>query len=82
MITQKRGQWVLPLLMLSEGEEATVAYVDGGLGIRKKLTNMGIIPGKKIRIFKGAGPGPRVVIVDETKIMIGHGMLHRIFVEL
>ncbi|KPJ83108.1 MAG: hypothetical protein AMS17_18040 [Spirochaetes bacterium DG_61] len=73
---------VIPLLMLTEGETARVAWIDGGHGIRRRLADIGIIPGKKIGIAHGAGKGPRIVVIDETKVMVGRGMLHKIFVKL
>lgn len=73
---------LIPLFMLSEGETARVAYIHGGHGIRKRLADIGIIPGKSIGISHGAGHGPRIVKVDETKVMLSRGMLHKILVEL
>ena len=73
---------LLPLFMLSEGETARVVCINGGYGVRKRLADIGIIPGKTIRIAHGTGHGPRVVMVDETKVMVGWGMLHKILVEL
>jgi Fe2+ transport system protein FeoA len=70
-----------PLSTLREGERAVVARVEGGEGVRKKLADMGILPGKEISITHGRGHGPRVVIVDETKVMLGRGMLFKILVE-
>lgn len=73
---------LFPLFMLSEGDTARVVCINGGHGVRKRLADIGIIPGKKIGIAHGAGHGPRVVVVDETKVMVGWGMLHKILVEL
>jgi ferrous iron transport protein A len=70
-----------PLSTLREGERAVVVRVEGGEGVRKKLADMGILPGKEIGVTHGRGHGPRVVIVDETKVMLGRGMLFKILVE-
>jgi ferrous iron transport protein A len=70
-----------PLSTLMEGERARVVRVDGGEGVRKKLADMGILPGKVIGVTHGRGHGPRVVIVDQTKVMLGRGMLFKILVE-
>lgn len=71
----------MPLSHLRAGERARITRIEGGYGIRKKLTDMGVIPGKEIRVHHGAGMGPRVVVVEETKIMLGRGVLHRIMVD-
>jgi ferrous iron transport protein A len=70
-----------PLSVLREGETAMVIRIEGGEGVRKKLADMGILPGKKIGVTHGRGYGPRVVIVDQTKVMLGRGMLFKIIVE-
>ncbi len=78
----ERIRRTFPVVMLSEGEKARVVSIDGGAGVRKKLADLGIIPGKFIEVAYGAGGGPRVLVVDDTKVMVGHGMLHKIIVEL
>ncbi len=75
------GQACRPLSTLREGERAVVVRVEGGEGVRKKLADMGILPGKVIGVTHGRGHGPRVVIVDQTKVMLGRGMLFKILVE-
>jgi len=78
----KNCQSMFQLFMLAPGKKARVAYIDGGRGIRQKLANIGIIPGKNIKIIHGGGGGPCVIKVDETNVMVGRGMLHKIYVEL
>jgi ferrous iron transport protein A len=72
----------LPLFMLAEGETARVVLIRGGHQLRRRLADMGIIPGKRIGVTHGVGHGPRIVKVDDSTIVIGHGMLHKIYVEL
>lgn len=73
--------YIRPLSMLNAGERGVVCRIEGGLGVRKKMADLGIIPGKTIGIAHGRGQGPRVVIVDETRVMLGWGLLHKILVE-
>jgi ferrous iron transport protein A len=70
-----------PLSVLRKGETAVVVRIEGGTGVRKKLADMGILPGKTIGVTHGRGYGPRVVIVDQTKVMLGRGLLFKIHVE-
>jgi Fe2+ transport system protein FeoA len=67
-----------PLSTLRAGEVAVVIRIEGGEGVRKKLADMGILPGKEIGVTHGRGHGPRVVIVDQTKVMLGRGLLFKI----
>jgi len=78
----ERIRKTFPVALLSEGEKARVVSIEGGVGVRKKLTDLGIIPGKFIQVAHGSGGGPRVLVVDDTKVMVGQGMLHKIIVEL
>jgi len=73
---------LIPLVLLSRGETARIARIHGGQGVRKRLFDIGIAPGKKIEIAHGWGKGPLVVMVDETRIMLGRGMANKIYVEL
>lgn len=75
------GTNICPLSVLREGETAVVVRIEGGVGVRKKLADMGILPGKKIGVTHGRGYGPRVIIVDQTKVMLGRGMHFKILVE-
>jgi Fe2+ transport system protein FeoA len=75
------GRESCPLSTLREGERAVVVRIEGGEGVRKKLADMGILPGKEIGVTHGRGHGPRVVIVDQTKVMLGRGLLFKIHVE-
>jgi ferrous iron transport protein A len=69
------------LSTLREGERAVVVRVEGGYGVRRKLADMGILPGKVIGVNHGRGNGPRVVIVDQTKLILGKGLLFKIMVK-
>ena len=80
MMVEKSPHILRPLSTLRVGEQGVVRRIEGGLGVRKKLADLGIIPGKTIDIVHGRGQGPRVVIVDETRVMLGRGLLHKILV--
>ncbi len=82
MSSEKETKTKVPLSMLSRGEPARVAYIDGGHLVRKRLADIGIIPGKMVEVAHGWGGGPRVVIVDGAKIVLGRGMLHKVIVEV
>jgi Fe2+ transport system protein FeoA len=70
------------LSMLPRGKPARVVRIDGGHLLRRRLADVGIIPGKIIEVAHGWGGGPRVVIVDGAKIVLGRGMLQKIVVEV
>jgi ferrous iron transport protein A len=71
----------MPLTMVSEGTEVVLREILGGMGIRRRLTDMGLRPGSRLRIISNSHGGPFVIGVGETKIMVGRGMAQKIMVE-
>lgn len=71
---------VKSLSHLTSGESGLVVTVDGGKRSRQKLFDLGIVPGKVISVVQGARRHPYIVRVGETKIMLGWGMVEKIYV--
>ena len=63
-------------------EELIILRVNTGYNAKRRLANLGIIPGVKI-IKKNAAPfrGPIEVIVKGSSLVIGRGLAARIFVK-
>ena len=53
----------------------------GGMGMEKKLTEMGLLPGERISRIDSPHDGPVVLFVKGAKIAIGRGMADKIIVE-
>ncbi len=54
-----------------------------GWGFRKRLEDMGLTPGTRVRVVKSAPfHGPLEVYVRGSRLAIGKGMAERIFVEV
>jgi ferrous iron transport protein A len=54
-----------------------------GWGFRKRLEDMGLTPGTRVRVVKSAPlNGPLEVYVRGSRLAIGRGMAERIFVEV
>ena len=71
----------MPLTMVSEGREVVLREILGGMGIRRRLTDMGLRPGSRIKILSNSRGGPFVICAGETRIMVGRGMAQKIMVE-
>jgi len=68
--------------MLGPGQSGVIMNVHGGHGIRRRLSDMGLVPGAQITVMNGAGAGgPLIVGVLETRLMLGRGMAHKILVQ-
>jgi ferrous iron transport protein A len=70
------------LTQVKNKETAVVKTIIGGHGIERRLESMGIRPGKRITmISRHFWGGPVTVMVDRTKVAIGHGMARKVIVE-
>ena len=73
---------MLSLAQLTKNHPAKVISIEGGEGVKKKLTNLGIREGVIIKKVTGIFThGPIVVKVGHTQIGLGKGMASKIMVE-
>ena len=73
---------LLPLVMVTEGETVTLRAIYGGLGVNKRLAEMGLVPDTEITVIKNNRPGGLILQVKDSKLCLGHGVAHKIQVEL
>jgi len=65
-----------------KGEEVIVLNVNAGLKAKRRLANLGILPGAKINKKKDAPfRGPIEVIVKGSSLVIGRGLASKIIVQ-
>ena len=69
-----------PLAMAGEGERVRIRTLQGGKGLAKRLTELGLNPGIEVRIVARQGGG-LVVARGETRLALGGGMASKILVE-
>ncbi|NQT90869.1 MAG: ferrous iron transport protein B [Candidatus Omnitrophica bacterium] len=62
------------------GAELLLVSIEGGQGLAKKLTDMGLIPGERIRKLEHSGKGPVMLIVKGSKLALGRGMADKVIV--
>jgi len=72
---------IMPLVLVEEGKEAIVVEVKGGYGFVRRLAELGIVPGVKIKIENNSW-GPIVVSISGFKIALGRGMARKILVRM
>jgi len=70
----------MPLSMVRAGEKARLVSVNAGQGLNSRLASMGLVPNVEITVVNNGHPGPFVVNVKGTKMMLGRGMAHKIMV--
>jgi len=75
---QDHHHW--PLSMASTGDVLQVVSIRGGWGIKRRLADMGLIPGVQVRIINSQRPGPVVIEIKGSRLALGHGVAHHIMV--
>jgi ferrous iron transport protein A len=68
------------LSSLADGVRARLVRVEAGHGLRSRLTAMGLRPGAEVRVVNNCGAGPFIVAVEGTRIVLGRGMAHKVYV--
>ena len=72
---------IVPLPMVPTHREVILVSIEGGWGLRRKLTTMGLREGKRFKVLHTHGRGPCIVLVDEMRLALGHGMAHKMLVK-
>ena len=68
---------------LRPGQKARIITVRGGRGFRERFSGMGLHIGSEIDVLQSNGSNGMILIkTGDTRLMIGHGMAHKIFLRL
>ena len=73
---------MMPLSMASPGETVEIAGVRAGWGLQRRLADLGLTPGVKVRLVSSGKPGPVVLDVRGSRLALGYGVAHRIMVKV
>lgn len=68
------------LSIVKDGEEVVVKNVEGGRNINRRLRELGIGIGSRIRVVQNTG-GPVIIEVDDSRMGLGRGVASKIIVE-
>jgi ferrous iron transport protein A len=68
------------LSQIEEGQTVKVVRINGGRGLRARLTTMGLLPNTPVTVIRNSRAGPFVISVKNTKIAIGRGVVDKIAV--
>ena len=66
--------------MVRAGETVKLAGIKAGRGLNSRLASMGLVPNVEITVVRNQHPGPFVVSVKDSKMMLGWGIAHKIMV--
>jgi len=72
---------MMPLAMVSPGEEVRLLAINGGRRLRKRLADLGLNLGMTVRVLQRDDRGPLILAVKDSRLALGRGMAHKIMVE-
>lgn len=73
---------LIPLAMICPGELVRVDDIKAGRGLLRRLTDMGLTPGVNIKIINSQRPGPVVIELRGSRLVLGHGVAQKIMVTI
>ena len=74
-------QQLKPLSTINEGRTVTLAQINAGRGLKSRLASMGLMSNTQITIINNKQPGPFVIRIKNTKMMLGRGMADKMMVK-
>jgi ferrous iron transport protein A len=77
---QTKQKQARPLSTTKAGETVKLASIEAGRGLNSRLASMGLLPGVELKVISNGHPGPFVISVKNSKMMLGRGMAHKIMV--
>ena len=69
---------IKPLSQVEEGQTVSVVCIDGGRGLRSRLTTMGILPNIIVRMERNGWGGPVVISIKNSRVALGRGVADKI----
>ncbi len=71
---------VKPLSTVRSGQRVTLAGIEAGRSLNSRLIAMGLVPNVEITVISNNHPGPFVILVKRSKVVLGRGMAQKIMV--
>ena len=71
----------MPLSLAPTGQVLRLIEIHGGIGVNKRLNALGLTPGTEVTIISNNYEGPIILAVKDSRLAVGRGLLHHIFVE-
>ncbi len=71
----------ISLDQLPLGQSAEVVQIGAAKAIRRRLLDLGVLPGVDLRVLQSAG-GPLLVAVRDSRLAIGRPIAQTVFVKI
>ena len=69
------------LAMAQCGKKVLIKEITGGAKVKKRLSDLGIYEGVKVKVVRNDFSGPVIISVLDSKVILGRGEVHKIMVE-
>jgi ferrous iron transport protein A len=69
-----------PLSHVEPGRTVRLVTIDAGRGLNSRLAAMGLVPNVEITVVNNTHPGPFMITVKNSKMVLGRGMADKIMV--
>ena len=67
---------------MKAGSTVRIVRVDSGHSLNNRLAAMGLLKNTEMKVVRNDGAGQIIVAVKSSKVILGRGMSHKIFVIL
>jgi Fe2+ transport system protein FeoA len=74
-------QQLKPLALVKAGEKVRIVEIQSGREMNSRLAAIGMLPNVEITVINNGHPGPFVVSVRNSRMVLGRGMASHIFVK-
>jgi ferrous iron transport protein A len=68
------------LLTIRSGQKVRLARINAGRDLHSRLIAMGLVPNTEITVVRNHHLGPFVIMVKNSRMVLGRGMAHKIMV--
>ena len=69
-----------PLSTVRADETTRLDSINAGQVLNSRLASMGLVPNVELTVVNSGHPGPFVISVKDSKMMLGRGVAHKIMV--
>lgn len=70
----------MPLALALAGQELELVSISGGRRFQHRMVEMGLVPGVRFSVVASSRPGPFILQLNQTRLVVGRGMSDRLFV--
>ena len=71
---------IKPLSMIRSGKKVRLAGIEAGRSLNSRLSAMGLVRNVEITVVSNGHPGPFVIAVKRSRVVLGRGMAQKIMV--